>query len=600
MPFSPVLLPYRHASRLQMCLGTKPSGASRFDLTLRNAILLATVGIGLLSEPAAAQQSTVSPVTVAPPTLVPDQRDETISVDIPELGALRPPVGSEDLFVQLRDVTVDGAFPDLAREVETIAASLRGERVSLAEIYSAASEIEAVHARAGYVLARVSVPPQQLADGGTLRLVVTDGFIETVDTSALPQRIREGAAARLASLEGRGQVTLADMEEALSLASDLPGVTLRSTIMQGSRPGGTRLVLEGEQKLLTGRLSVDNQLDPSLGDWGGSLQLALNSALGLGEQIYVFTASDFAMSDFFGDTPREQVVGGGVIMPLVSGRFTINPEATFATTTPDVVPGVLPTQGKLERLSLRGQAVISKSRRKDLRIGLALERMNVWNEALGFGVRLSQDRYSAARLSASYSGVYPSGMATGLSLQLSKGLDILGAISASDAARSDVPLSRIGSDTDFVTLGLDASAAIPIGRDFRFSLVASGQTSFGDPLFRSEQFTLEGPDGLSAFIGGVTAVDSGAVVRAEFSAVHSVADGRVTLAPYVFAAGGAGELSRPTAVEEKSISAANFGTGIRARLFGLVDLRLEYACSTSRIDELDLVERVNFSTAIRF
>jgi len=245
-------------------------------------------GLVLLTGGAAHGQ--VSPVTVTPSTLAPAARDNGMRVDIPETGALRAPAGAENLRVTLGDVRLEGGFAEVATQSEAVLQTLRGKQVTLAQIYAAASEIEAIHARAGYVLVRVSVPPQDLANGATLRITITDGFIEGVDVSGLPRRVRGPVRARTTPLIGQRHVTLRQIEQALLIAGDTPGLTLRSTLMRGNQPGGTRIVLEGSQQLLQGSLGADNGLDPSLGGSEVSLQLALNSALGLGEQIYGFVA----------------------------------------------------------------------------------------------------------------------------------------------------------------------------------------------------------------------------------------------------------------------------------------------------------------------
>ena len=116
--------------------------------------------------------------------------------------------------------------------------------MSVAEIFAAANAIEQAYAAHGYVLVRVAVPPQQLKNGGTLRLVVIDGFVEGVDVKGVPEKQRALVQARLASLIGKRHVTLGEIERRLILASDIPGLVLSSTIARGTAPGGTLLVLE--------------------------------------------------------------------------------------------------------------------------------------------------------------------------------------------------------------------------------------------------------------------------------------------------------------------------------------------------------------------
>jgi hemolysin activation/secretion protein len=568
------------------------------------AVSLASA-FAILAAPAVAQpaqQQPVSPVTVAPESLAPEQKRTAVKVDIPATSVLKAPEGSENLAITLGSVEVSGAFDEVAGSVETALSQLRGREVTLAQIYAAASEIEAAHARAGFVLARVSIPPQELVDGGALKLAVTDGYIEAVDVSAVAERVREPVARRADALVNTPKLTLRDIEEALGMAAEVPGLRFRSTLVRGSQPGAVKLVLEGEQQLVTGFVGVDNQLDSSLGRWGTNLQLVLNSPFGAGEQFYGFASSDYSFRDYFSNTARQRVLGGGAIVPVGDGRFSLNPEVTFATTTPDTPMGVLRTRGLLRRLTLRGQAVIDKSRSRDLRLGLAVEQIDVRNEALDFAIRLNRDQYMAARLTGTLANTSPSGARTGLTIQFSNGLGGFGGIDRAESVRTGTPFSRVGASPNFTRLLVSGRSTIPLG-EAQLALFGSAQTTFGDPVFRSEQFNLEGPEALSAFVGGRGAVDAGLVGRAEISGV-SDASGEsgpsLTLSLYVFTAFGAGRLEAPTAVERRSIDAFNFGAGLRGTVANRIDFAVEYARSESRIPFLDNADRVSVTTTLRF
>ena len=556
----------------------------------------------------------VSPVTVTPQSLAPEHRDSGMRVEIPETGALHPPAGAERLSVALGDVRVEGGFAEVAAQTEAVAQSLRGKQVTLAQIYAAASEIEAIHARAGYVLARVSVPPQELASGAILRIAVTDGFVEGVDVSGLPRRVRAPVKARVATLVGKHHVTLHQIEQALLIAGDTPGLVLRSTLMRGSQPGGTRIVLEGSQHLLQGSIGVDNGLDPSLGRSEVNLQLALNSALGLGEQIYGFASSGYRVDKLFGSAPRERVVGGGVILPLGDGRFSLNPEATVARTLPSPAFGAPQSVGNLRRLTLRANATLVHTRSEQAGLSLAVEQIDETNKIPAFATLISHDRYMVVRPGASWNITTPAGAAYGATLQYSKGLGGLGAITAADATTSGVPFSRVGSGTRFAKLTASAHAAWVIGDGFGFALSARAQTSFGKAVFRAEQFALEGPDGLSAYVGGRTAVDAGFVERTEFSKHLETPGGPAApisgVTPYLFSAFGAGKIESPTALERAHVTVFNMGAGLRATLFRHISLSGEYAhgfadvgkggAGAQYVNALRQTDRVNVSASLRF
>ncbi len=546
---------------------------------------------------------TVSPSTVTPETLRPEQDDKGFRVDIPEAGGLTAPAGAENLSVTLAGAAVDGGFAEVAGQTEAALGKLRGQKVSLAQIYAAASEIEAAHARAGFVLARVSVPPQELRDGGAVRIVVTDGFIEAVDTSGVPERVRGAVAARAKPLEGQRHLRLADIEQPLLIANDVPGLTLKSTLMRGAQAGGAKLVLEGQHKRVSGSIGGDNQLAPSLGRWSVNAQISLNSVFGGGEQIYGFVSSGYDVSKIFGNEVRARVLGAGAVIPLGNGRLTLNPEVTFSKTQPTPVLGAPPTTGTLRRLALRAGYTITKTRAHSLTLSGGIEQLDESNKVPLFGVVISHDRYMAARLGLSYDSFAANGASMSFAGQISQGLGKSGGISVADTVRTGIGYSRQGAGNGFTKFTGQARGVWPLGGKADFSLSAKGQTGFGKAMLRSEQFSLEGGDGVSAYVGGITAVDDGLVARAELSArlASGQGDALFNLSPYAFVAGGTGSIKRPTVLEPNGIKAAAFGAGLRAnqphwRLY----FSIEYAHGISNFAPLDKADRVNASVTFRF
>ncbi len=544
-----------------------------------------------------------APVTVTPQSLRPEHSDNGFRVDIPEAGGLTAPAGAEGLTVTLADARLEGGFAEVAGQTDAVLAKLHGQRVTLAQIYAVASEIEAIHARAGYVLARVAVPPQDLRDGGSIRILVIDGFVEAVDVSGVPARVRSAVAARTKGLQGRRHVTLADIEQPLLIANEVPGLTLKSTLMRGSQAGGTKIILEGKHHLLSGSIGSDNQLDPSLGRYSVTAQMSVNSALGLGEQIYGFVSSGYDVTKLFSNDTRERVLGGGMVLPIGSGRLTLNPEATFSRTQPAPAAGAPPTLGDLHRFTFRVGYTLSKTRTQVLSLNGAFEQIEESNKTPLFAVTISRDRYMAARLGLGFDRFTATGASYGLSSQVSQGLGNLGALTLADAVASGVGFSRQGADTNFTKLTAQGHLVTPLNKALTLSLSAKGQTSFGTPVFRAEQFSLEGSDGVSAYIGGVTATDEGVVGRAELGTRATIGSGAAAfnLAPYIFAAAGVGSVSQPTALEHSTIRAAGFGAGARAGLphWGL-SFSVEYAHGLSNVAAIDNSDRVNFSTTLRF
>src|SRR5690606_29383935 len=94
------------------------------------------------------------------------------------------------------------------------------------------------------------------------------------------------------------------------------------------------------------------------------------------------------------------------------------------------------------------------------------------------------------------------------------GLNALGARTASDATAT-LPLSRQGADAEFAKLELAASYSRPVADNLVVSVYGRGQTSFGEPLLRSEQIGIASFRELSTFDAGSIGGDSGWVLRGD-------------------------------------------------------------------------------------
>ena len=154
---------------------------------------LAAVVAGGGVHPVHAQQ--VAPSRVTPESLRPAPAAAP-EIELPSGAAASAPAAAAGLSVVVGRVEVAGTFPGFEGETQAVVGPLGGQRVTVAELYAAANALEHAYAAAGYILARVVVPPQKLVDGGPVRLSVVDGVIERVDVSAVPERQRGVVAAR--------------------------------------------------------------------------------------------------------------------------------------------------------------------------------------------------------------------------------------------------------------------------------------------------------------------------------------------------------------------------------------------------------------------
>lgn len=555
-----------------MCISF-PRGATR-------ALAVATTSVIALAWSASSLAQT-APSRTLPETIAPAVQTTEDGVALPATRLTAAPAGAEALSVRIDRVAVEGAAPDYAEAIAGFTRPVEGRTVTVATLYEIAAKIEALYAQDGHILTRATLPPQSLKDGAILRIVVIEGFIESIDDSGVPAKVRGPIRERLARLINVPGLRLPQIERRVLLAARVPGVKLRTTLVPGEQLGGARLVLQVEHDALAGGLGADNTLSDAYDDWAIEARLTANSAFGTGEQLYALgaTASDFQLA---GGHPYRRIVGAGLIAPLGPDGLTAQVEYLHADTNPIPTNGALPITGQFDRVVARLSYPIVLTRREMLSVSGGFEWISESQTARGFAIRLRQDDLRV--LSLGLEGAKAIADKTTLSsrIDVTQGLSGLGARTPTDAQISGTPLSRQGSKPDFTRLGAMVSLDQRLGGTLSARLVLRGQTSFGEAMPAAMQFSLDGADALSGFDAGSINVDRGLTGRVELSALAPIG-GHVVARPYLFAAAGRGWLERPTAVEKPRPDGWSVGGGARAALTQRVTLSAELAHANSNL-----------------
>lgn len=549
--------------------------------------------------------SQVAPSQVTPQTLRPAAPNAPDDVPPPDRVPLQAPAGSDRLSFVAGRVVIKGGFPEFELETRALVAAIEKHRVSVGQIYEFANSLEQAYARAGYVLVRVTVPAQKLNDHGPVRIVIVDGFIESVQVDNVPDRVRPVVAARMSSLIGRRHIKLAEIERRLLAAGDVPGLRLKSTLARGKKPGSALLVLEGTHRLVTATTNLDNRLPSSLGTWSYGTSVALNSAFGLGEQFYASAQWSGDPSRISDSTSPLRVLGAGAVLPLGSDGWILNPEYTNSRSQPVPVVGGLVNIGQFERYALRTSFPLIRTRATTLSLNAAYEYISQSVALPLFSTDLNKDRYGALRVGAAYETGLPWwGAALQTSATFSQGT---GGRDSADALASGIPLSRQGAGPLFSKATIDVHLTQPLPDQFRMDFIGRAQTSFGDPLLVSEQFSLDGPQAVSAYPSGTLNVDEGGTVRMELSRPFAIpgAGASLILSPYGFGSFGAGRLVEPTIVELAVVRGGAVGTGVRSSIdipggYQGVALGLEVARQFSNLPNLPHSWRGQVAISLRF
>src|SRR5579875_635594 len=119
---------------------------SRLGLRFGCATALALLAAGrvLAAQPTPGQ---VTPPSLQPPPSNPPGQAPTLRQPM----ISRAPPGAETTFVQVSQVEVEGGFGPVQAETASLVTPFANRRVSVAQLYDLAAQIEAAYARHGYV-----------------------------------------------------------------------------------------------------------------------------------------------------------------------------------------------------------------------------------------------------------------------------------------------------------------------------------------------------------------------------------------------------------------------------------------------------------------
>ena len=163
-----------------------------------------------------------------------------------------------------------------------------GRQLSIDEVTQAADVIKDKYRNAGYVLAQVLVPTQDVADG-TVELRVIEGRLGTAKaTLGTGARITQAQVDRYMSLLPSGSlVTEQTIERPLLLLNDLPGIRARSVLSPGTAFGTANLDVEvnPEARPIGGAVYIDGYGNRNIGTVRLGADVEGRSLLGFGELL---------------------------------------------------------------------------------------------------------------------------------------------------------------------------------------------------------------------------------------------------------------------------------------------------------------------------
>ena len=499
-------------------------------------------------------------------------------------STLRPAQTSmgDGVKVQIKTVTVTGA-QGLAseQELQALVQDAVGREYDFAGLQQLADQVNRYLVNKGWMLARAYLPRQDLTNGA-LEIAVQQARIEgtaegdgvqlkaTPDLRLNPQRIRKAVAA--AVYQGNTATPNSeDLERAVLLLNDLPGIDAKSYLARGTAPGATQIGIEAaEGPLFNGSAWVDNYGNRYTGVERGNLMLNLNNPSQQGDQANLMLTT----------TRGTNVARIGYSLPV--GYSGLRASAYVGTMTYSIGEDQAAQQstGKSDTSGLGISYPIIRKRESNLSTSLTYDAKVLQDKTLGLVTRDRRSDNLTIGLSGDrYDRMGGGGLNNFLLSYTSGQLNLDG--SAQDAATDR---STGKTQGNFQKLNYSAARLQKLVGDSSLFVAINGQAATQN-LDSSEKFILGGPSGVRAYPGGEGSGDKGSIfnleLRQDMPAARSLGWGDIQLLAFY----DAGQvtlqsnpwMAAPNATGANSYQLEGLGLGLNISKPGKYTVRLSWA-----------------------
>jgi hemolysin activation/secretion protein len=511
-----------------------------------------------------------------PPGLEPGQIQRGLEdMRVPERTALQatpaapvqvaPPETASLRFV-LRDVQVEGSTVYLPAELATTFAKSLGQEIPVAQVFAFANELTARYRRDGYVLSQVLVPAQNVTDG-RVKLIAVEGYVDAIQLRGNVAADDKLLTRHGAVLKGTRPLTAAALERYLLLINDLANVSGRGTLVPSANTqGAADLVVDVARDYTSVGLASDNRGSRSLGSQRLDFNFGSYGLIGEWDHLGLHAGSSL----------DDKLAYAGLSYGSTLGAHGLqwSAGATAVRSRPGRAANL--TTADLETQSLAGQIDVRmpllRSRVQNFYVRAALTTFDGQSEFSS--ADLSNDSIRALRVGASYDFADRARGITSIDLDVSQGLDALGARMEGTA---ESPLSRTGGRADFTKATLYLARLQSLGSSWGGSWSAlaavSAQRAFST-LLAPELFAFGGESFGRGYDPSELAGDSGEALKFELRfAGYAPAMGVDGYSVYSFY--DTGRVRRRQPVNESAsehASAAGVGLRLSARRWqGLVE-----------------------------
>ena len=386
-------------------------------------------------------------------------------------------------------------------ELEELLADMVGSEHTLAELNEAAARVTAYYHEKGYIVSRAYIPPQEIEDGAIM-ISVQEGRIgeQQVDNQS---RLSDEIANKYLSAIKSGDVLQADdVERALLLLNEMPGVGVaRTTLQPGASIGSADLVVELSPSVpYSANIQADNYGNYFTGENRLGVELALNSPLMVGDMLTLRALGTDQNLTYAYLAYQVPVGGSGLRIGFTNSGTNYSLDNEFAS---------LKIKGKAAIGSIFSLYPFIRSQKSNLSGTLALEDKQFEDEFVLSSITTEKlVRVATIGLTFNHRDKLGGGGATMFNLSLTKG-----SLRLDDAS---LLIDKVTENINgiFSRLNYTLSRLQRLSDSFSLWFSVSGQKA-NKNLNSSEQFSLGGAYGVRAYPQGEAMGDEGRLATLE-------------------------------------------------------------------------------------
>jgi hemolysin activation/secretion protein len=264
------------ASDLRLKVSRKETMSNnRLSPLLPSALLVLSHGVFAQQPPSAGSQMQQIPPVPIPQKEVPrtDVGPRTVP-GIPDVDKTK---------VMVTTINVSGATVYSNTDLLALTGFTTGSELSLTDLRGMAAKIADYYHRNGYFVAQAYLPAQDIKDGAVTITVIEGRYGEV--TLRNQSRVSDGLAnGLLVGLNSGDLITAAPLENRLLLLSDLPGVSVKSTLVPGASAGASDLIVDlAPGPRVSGEVDADNAGNRYTGEYRLGATVNVNNIVGNGD-----------------------------------------------------------------------------------------------------------------------------------------------------------------------------------------------------------------------------------------------------------------------------------------------------------------------------